>query len=182
MNPAKGVRFTTRKKPQFSSDPPWEYAEEDILQPIAEAPEAGEDPQEHIVKNLSAMLKNNELVKANMSKQKRYESEIVRLGEVINDLRLLALQLMSLVGQPSDGIKYDLFAILDEGKPFYGDGGQGAHGRRTAIGQAGGNFDRIDPRDIRSFKKNIGADVTDRLQKLEASVQSFELASSVGCQ
>jgi hypothetical protein len=68
MNPAKGVRFTPRKKLRFSSDPSWEYAEEDILQPIAEVP-----------------------------KQKRYESGIVRLGEVINDLRSLALQLMSLV-------------------------------------------------------------------------------------
>jgi hypothetical protein len=59
------------------------------------------------------MLKMVELVKANMSKQKRYESEIVRLSKDINDLRSLASRLLNLVGQPLDGIKYDLYAIVD---------------------------------------------------------------------
>lgn len=113
MNPSKGVSFTPRKKPRFSSEPTWEYAEEDVLPTIAEAPNSDDELQEHIVQNWGAMIRTVELVKANMSKNKRYESEIVRLGEDINDLRSLASRLMSLVGTPADGIKYDLFAILD---------------------------------------------------------------------
>jgi hypothetical protein len=35
-------------------------------------------------------------------------------------------------------------------------------------------------KDILSFKKNIGADVTKRLQKLEGLMQSFEVAAGVG--
>jgi hypothetical protein len=59
------------------------------------------------------MLCTVKLIKGNMLKQKRYETKIVWLGEDINDLRSLVSCLMSLVGQPSDGIKYALFAIMD---------------------------------------------------------------------
>jgi hypothetical protein len=180
MDPAKGVSFTPRKKPRFSSDPTWEYAEADILPSITEAPEAGEDLQEHIVQNWSAMLRTVETVKAGLSKQKRYETEIVRLGEDINDLRSLASRLLSLVGQPAEGMKYDLFAILDGAEERFMEVEDKV---RTDV------VPRVEKlevttsdlsKDIRSFKKNIGTDVTTRLQKLEASVQAFELASSVG--
>jgi hypothetical protein len=164
MNPSKGVSFTPRKKPQFSSDPSWEYPEEGILPPIAEAPEAEKDLQEHIMQNWSAMLNNVELVKAHMLKQKRYESEIVCLGEGINDLRLLASQLMSLMGQPSDGInKYNLFAILDGAEDCFMEMEDKV---LTYVSLRLGKLEvtSIDlTRDIQSFKKSIGTDVMDRL-------------------
>jgi hypothetical protein len=179
MNPAKGVSFTPRKKPRFSSDPSWEYAEEDVLPAIAEAPEADGDLQEHIVQNWTAMLKTVELVKANMSKQKRYESEIVRLGEDINDLRSVASRLMNLVGQPADGIKYDLFAIVEVAEDRFMEVEDKVHSdllpRTAKLEATTGDLEK----DIRSFKKNIGADVTDRLKKLEESAQALELASGV---
>jgi hypothetical protein len=42
LNPAKGVSFTPRKKPWFSSNSSLEYAEEDLLPTILEPP-GGED-------------------------------------------------------------------------------------------------------------------------------------------
>jgi hypothetical protein len=113
LNLAKGVSFTPRKKPRFSLESSWEYAEEDLLPTISEAPGGSDGLQDHIAENWSSMLKTVEAVKSNASKQKRYKSEIVRLSEDVNDLRLLASRLLNLVGQSSDGIKYDLYAIVD---------------------------------------------------------------------
>jgi hypothetical protein len=180
MDMAKRVSFTSRKKPRLPSAPTWEYAKADILPSIREAPEAGEDLQDHIVQNWSAMLRTVETVKAGLLKQKRYETEIVWLGEDINDLRSLASWLLSLVCQPAEGMEYDLFAILD-----------GAEERFMEVEDkvCTDVVPRVEKLEvttsdlskyIRSFKKNIGTDVTTRLQKLEASVQAFELASGVG--
>lgn len=169
MNPAKGVSFTPRKKPRFSLDPTWEYAEEDVLPTIAEAPNLDDELQEHILQNWGAMIRTVELVKANMLKNKQYELEIVRLGEDIDDFRLLASRLMSLVGTPADGIKYDLFAILDSAEDRFVDVESQVHSDVVPW------VDKLEAtlkdltKDIQSFKRNIGADVTARLQKLEAS-------------
>jgi hypothetical protein len=94
LNPAKGVSFTPRKKSRFSLDSSWEYSEEDLLLTILEAPPGSKGLKDHIAENWSSMLKTVEVVKSNASKQKRYKSEIIRLSEDVNDLRLLASRLL----------------------------------------------------------------------------------------
>jgi hypothetical protein len=110
QNPAKGVSFTPRKKPQISNDPAWEYAEADMLLSIPEVPSTPGGLQDHIITIWSAMVETVEAVKANMGKQKRYELEIFRLSEDLYGLRLVASRLLNLVGQPSDGTSESLRA------------------------------------------------------------------------
>jgi hypothetical protein len=179
LNPAKGVSFTPRKKPRFSSDASWEYAEEDLLPTISEAPGGAEDLQDHIAENWSSMLKTVEAVKANSSKQKRYESEIVRLSEDVNDLRSLASRLLNLVGQPSDGIKYDLYAIVDVAEDRFMEVEAKVKTevipRVAKLEETTGDLTK----DIHFFKKNIGGDVANRIQRLEEAMKSFELTAGV---
>jgi hypothetical protein len=63
LDPAKGVSFTPRKKPRFLSESSWEYAEDELLPAIEEAPSTTEGLQDHIVNNWSAMLKTVEMVR-----------------------------------------------------------------------------------------------------------------------
>jgi hypothetical protein len=57
MNPAKGVSFTSRKKPRFSEDSSWEYTKEELLPSILEAPGDVEALQDHIAENWLVMIK-----------------------------------------------------------------------------------------------------------------------------
>jgi hypothetical protein len=108
-NPAKGVSFTPRKKPRFSMDSTWDYAETDVLPSIPEVPVSPGGLHDHIVQNWSAMLRTVEAMKSNMSKQKRYEFKIYRLSsEDLDGLHSVASHLLSLVGQPSDGTRFYL--------------------------------------------------------------------------
>jgi hypothetical protein len=59
------------------------------------------------------MLKTVEMVKGNMGKQKHYKPEILHLSDNIDDLQSLASILVSLVGLPLEGIKYNVFAIIN---------------------------------------------------------------------
>jgi hypothetical protein len=118
-------------------------------------------------------------MKANMLKQKCYELEIVCLGEDINDLQLVASRLLNLVGQPADGINYD-FSIMDITEDRCMEVEDQVHtGLVPGVGKLEATSGDLE-KDIWSLKKNIGAHVTERLQKLEALVQSFELALSIG--
>jgi hypothetical protein len=179
LNPAKGVSFTPRKKTRFSLDPSWEYAEEDLLPTISEAPGGSDGLQDHIAENWSSMLKTVEAVKSNASKQKRYESEIVRLSEDVNDLRSLASRLLNLIGQPSDGIEYDLYAIVDMAEDRFMEVEAKVKTdeipRVAKLEETTGDLTK----DIHFFKKNIGGDVAHRIQRLEGAVKSFELTAGV---
>lgn len=94
-----------------------------------------------------------------MGKQKRYESEIFRLSEDIDDLRSLASQLVGLVGLPSDGIKYNFFNIVDVAEDRFSELEDSLKGDLVPrVGKAEATIVDLD-KDIKFFKKNIGANV-----------------------
>jgi hypothetical protein len=174
LNPSKGVSFTPRKKPRFSTDSTWEYAEADNLPAIPEVPRTAEGLQDHIVKNWSAMLLTVEAVKSTLGKQKRYESEIHRLSEDLDGLRSVASRLLSLVGQPSDGTRYDLFAILDVAEERFLESEdaikQDHRPRIERLEKTTGTL----VQDLAFFKTNIGHDIVLKIKSLEESRKSFE--------
>jgi hypothetical protein len=180
QNPAKGVSFTPRKKPRFSNDPTWEYAEADMLPSIPEIPDTPGGLQDHIVTNWSAMLETVAAVKANMGKQKRYESEIFRLSEDLDGLRSVASRLLNLVGQPSDGTRYDLFALVDVAEDRFMEVEDAVKTnmkpRVESLERSTGNL----VKDLEYFKANIGDDMVTKVTAMEASLKAFEAHAGGG--
>jgi hypothetical protein len=125
------------------------------------------------------MIKAVASVKVYMSKQKRYKSEIFRLSDDINNLRLLSSRLLNLVGQPSDSVKYDLDAIVDVAENRFMEVEDRVKSnvvlRVEKLEIATGTLTK----DINFFKTNIGTDVSTQIKKLEASVKSFELSTKM---
>jgi hypothetical protein len=113
LNPARGVSFTTRKKPRFSSGLMDDYADIEVMPTIGELPDSPQGLQDHMTDNWSAMIKTVDAVKSNVARNKRYEVKITRLSNDMNQLRALATRLNSLLGPPTDGIQFDLIGIVD---------------------------------------------------------------------
>jgi hypothetical protein len=125
------------------------------------------------------MLKTVEMVKGNMGKQKRYETEILRLSEDIDDLRSLASRLISLVGLPSDGIKYDLFNVDVAEDRFLELEDSLKADLIPRVARTEATIVDLD-KDIKFFKKNIGANVTSCLQDIESSVKAYKVTAAAG--
>jgi hypothetical protein len=125
------------------------------------------------------MIKAVALVKVNISKQKRYKTKIVRLSEDINDLWSLSSRLLNIVGQPSDSIKYNLYAIVDVAEDrFTKVEGLVKTDVTPWVAKLEATTGGLS-KDIDFFKKNIGTNVSNRIKTLEESVKSFELTSGM---
>jgi hypothetical protein len=100
------VSFTPRKKPRFSEESMYDYAETDLLPTISEAPEATSDIQDHVIEHWSSMVKGMQLLKDMGTKHSRYETEILRISDDIDTLNMSSARLENLVGTPADGIQF----------------------------------------------------------------------------
>jgi hypothetical protein len=95
-------------------------------------------------------------------------------------LRSVASRLLSLVGQPSDGTRYDLFAIVDVAEDRFMEAEDSIKKdlkprieklEKTSVGVV---------KDLAYFKDNIGNDMVAKIQALEASLKAFEAHAGAG--
>jgi hypothetical protein len=113
VNPSSGVSFTPRKKPRYSDD--WDFPELELLPTIEEGPDPqdAEELQGHIGRHWKDLVATVETLKSVAGRNTKYEEELDSLGSDIDSLRSALARVNNLVGNPVDGLSFDLFGIID---------------------------------------------------------------------
>jgi uncharacterized coiled-coil protein SlyX len=174
VNPARGVSFTPRKKPRFSSGMLDDYSDVEVMPSIGELPSSPEGVQEHMMDNWAAMIKTVDAVKGNAARSRRYEAEITRLSEDMDQLRALSTRLHSLLGSPTEGIQFGLISIVDRVEIALVEMGDAIDKDvRPKIDKAN-QAAALAQADVGRFRTGLGGDVLTKISAVEASVKQWE--------
>jgi hypothetical protein len=179
LSPSSGVGFTPRKKPRYS-DSSWDFAELDILPPLEEGPgmQDKEALSSHILEQWKGTVQTVEVLKKAASRNNRYEREMESLGNDIDSLRSAMARVNDLVGSPSDGVAFDLFAIVDGNEEALLD--LDSIVQTTVVPKLTELEGRTSAAELemRKFKANTGNDLQVRLASLESQIRAVESSST----
>jgi hypothetical protein len=177
LNPTEGVSFTPRKKPRFSTSD-WDYNETEALPAIAEVAMDQSGAREHMDENWNDMVRTVEVLKASTSRQMLYEREIERLGDDVDTLRSTSCRLHSLVGAPSDGIRFDLYQIVHHAESCLLELEDTLTKEVTPkLNDLATTTERVE-KDLAFFKTNIGLDAANKISSMETSIHALQSAAT----
>jgi hypothetical protein len=178
LNPASGVSYTPRKKPRYSEDT-WDFPDMEMLPTIAEGP-ATEDPevlQEHIRLHWKSMVQAIEALKSAAGQNTKYEEELDMLGNDIDSVRAALARVTSLVGNPVDGIAFDIFGIMDQNEDALTDLDRSVQDFKPKL-------DELEARglstqaEVKKFRESTGDKLLIRLGEPESSVRAMEASAA----
>jgi hypothetical protein len=174
INPSRGVSFTPRKKPRFSNSFLDDYSEMDVMASIEEVPTELEAVQAHMIENWPTMVRTIESFKGTAARSLRYEEEITRMSEDVDQLRALSSRLNTLVGKPTEGIQFGLIGIVDklEGCILDLEDSLAAEVRPGLVKATTNSAAAL--AESTAVRAGLGGDVVRKLQNLESSVQAWE--------
>jgi hypothetical protein len=178
LDPSSGVGFTPRKKPRYSEE--WEYPEVEALPPIDKIPAgSGESElQSHISEHWETLVKSAETLKKVAARNSHYEKEMDTLGNDVDALRSALARVNNLVGSPTDGIAFDLFAIAESTEEALMDLD------KIVVKKLTPNLSKAETRiakaqaEIAKFRATTGDQLMSRLGDLEAQVRTLEGTST----
>jgi hypothetical protein len=178
LDPSSGVGFTPRKKPRYSEE--WEYPEVEALPPIDEIPAGlGEtELQSHISEHWETLVKSVETLKKVAARNSHYEKEMDTLGNDVDALRSALARINNLVGSPTDGIAFDLFAMTESTEEALMDLDKIVVKKLTPnLADAEARITKAQA-EIAKFKSSTGDQLMSRLGDLETQVRTLEGTST----
>jgi hypothetical protein len=178
LDPGEGVSFTPTKKPRYSDG--WDFPDIEILPPLEEVPEDQDikDSQIHIAKQWKNVVQSVETLKTVAGRNTRYEAEMENLGNDIDSIRSALARIQNLVGSPTDGIAFDLFAIVDRNEEALLDLDTIVHTNvNPKMTEVEAKMIKTQA-DLAKFKASTGDKLLMRLGEMESQIRSLESSSS----
>jgi hypothetical protein len=179
LDPGANVRFTPRKKPRYSSDT-WVLPNLDLLEPIVEFPDAMDESgvPATIAGQWKDLVIAVETLKSVAGRNTNYETELDSLGVDIDSLRSALARMRTLLGSPTGGLAFNLFAIVEANEETILE-------LETKVKNVlGPKLIEIEAKlmlmqaDLKRFRASTGEALLQRLAELETSVRTIESTST----
>lgn len=130
-----------------------------------------------MLENWPTMVRSIEAFKGTVARSKRYEEEISRMSDDVDQLRALSSRLNSIVGKPTEGIQFDLIGIVDklEGCILELEDSLATELRPGLV--KANKISETALAESTAVRTGLGGDVVEKLRNLESSIQAWEVTA-----